>query len=86
MAEPTYRSPEILAAGTRITIGGQENVPDRGGTVVANIRTGYVDFLPVRPVAHRRRLRFMSLFKGAGTVPVDRRAGDHRVGPGGAPR
>jgi 1-acyl-sn-glycerol-3-phosphate acyltransferase len=41
MVEPTYRTLEILAqlallaTGTRITYRGEENIPDRGGAVVA---------------------------------------------------
>lgn len=86
MAEPAFRGPEALATGIRITIGGEETVPDRGGAVVALEHTGYVDFLPARPAVHRRRLRFMFLVKRAGTIPVDRRAGTRRVRAGGSPR
>ncbi|WP_407687855.1 lysophospholipid acyltransferase family protein [Mycobacterium sp. HUMS_1102779] len=67
MAEPTFRSLEILAqlmvlaTGTRITYSGEENIPDRGGAVVSVNHTSYVDFLPAALAVHRRgrRLRFM---------------------------
>ena len=95
MAEPTFRSLEILAqlmvlaTGTRITYGGEENIPDRGGAVVAINHTSYVDFLPAALAVHRRRrrLRFMIkaemqdvkvvnfLIKRTRTIPVDRHAG-----------
>jgi 1-acyl-sn-glycerol-3-phosphate acyltransferase len=93
--EPTFRSLEILAqlvvlvTGTRITYSGEENIPERGGAVVAINHTGYVDFLPAALAVRRRRrrLRFMIkaemqqvkavnfLIKHTGTIPVDRRAG-----------
>ena len=52
MVEPTFHTLEItaqlvvLATGTRITYGGEENIPDHGGAVVAINHTSYVDFLP----------------------------------------
>ena len=95
MAEPTFRTLEILAqlvvlaTGTRITYNGEENIPDRGGAVIAINHTSYVDFLPAALAVHRRhrRLRFMIkaemqqvkvvnfLIKHTRTIPVDRRAG-----------
>src|ERR1700759_1025506 len=95
MVEPTFRSLEILAqlavrvTGTRITYCGEENVPRRGGAVVAINHTSYVDFLPAALAMRRRRrrLRFMIkaemqevkivnfLIKHTGTIPVDRGAG-----------
>lgn len=95
MAEPTFRTLEILAqlvvlaTGTRITYGGVENIPDRGGAVIAINHTSYVDFLPAALAVHRRRrrLRFMIkaemqqvkvvnfLIKHTRTIPVDRGAG-----------
>ncbi len=95
MAEPTFRSLEILAqlvvlaTGTRITFHGEENIPDRGGAVIAINHTSYVDFLPAALAVHRRhrRLRFMIkaemqqvkvvnfLIKHTRTIPVDRGAG-----------
>jgi len=95
MAEPTFRTLEILAhlvvlaAGSRITYSGEENIPDRGGAVIAINHTSYVDFLPAALAVHRRRrrLRFMIkaemqqvkvvnfLIKRTRTIPVDRGAG-----------
>ncbi|OBI52110.1 1-acyl-sn-glycerol-3-phosphate acyltransferase [Mycobacterium sp. E787] len=95
MAEPTFRALEILArlvvlaTGTPITYRGEENIPDRGGAVIAINHTSYVDFLPAALAVHRRRrrLRFMIkaemqqvkvvnfLIKRTRTIPVDRGAG-----------
>jgi 1-acyl-sn-glycerol-3-phosphate acyltransferase len=95
MAEPTFRTLEILArmlvfgTGTRITYSGLENIPDRGGAVIAINHTSYVDWLPAALAIHRRhrRMRFMIkaemqqvkivnfLIKRTKTIPVDRRAG-----------
>ncbi len=95
MAEPTFRTLEILArlgvlaTGTRITFEGEDNIPDRGGAVIAINHTSYVDFLPAALAVHRRhrRLRFMIkaemqqvkvvnfLIKHTRTIPVDRHAG-----------
>lgn len=95
MAEPTYRMLEILsqlgafASGTRISYGGVENIPERGGAVVAINHTSYVDWLPAGLAMRRRgrRLRFMIkaemqqvkvvnfLIKRTHTIPVDRNAG-----------
>ncbi len=95
MVEPTFRTLEILTqlvvvtTGTRITYGGEESIPDRGGAVVAINHTSYVDFLPAALAVHRRgrRLRFMIkaemqqvkvvnfLIKHTRTIPVDRGVG-----------
>jgi 1-acyl-sn-glycerol-3-phosphate acyltransferase len=95
MVEPTFRTIEIVsrlgvwAFGNRITYGGEENIPQRGGAVIAINHTSYVDFLPAALAVHRRgrRLRFMIkaemqqvkvvsfLIKHTGTIPVDRNAG-----------
>ena len=95
MAEPTFRTLEILAqlvvltTGTRITYSGADNIPDRGGAVIAINHTSYVDFLPAALAVYRRhrRLRFMIkaemqnvkvvnfLIKRTRTIPVDRHAG-----------
>ncbi|OMC09012.1 1-acyl-sn-glycerol-3-phosphate acyltransferase [Mycobacterium sp. SP-6446] len=95
MVEPTFRTLEIMAqlvvmaTGTQITYRGEENVPARGGAVVAINHTSYVDFLPAALAMHRRgrRLRFMIkaemqrvkvvnfLIKHTKTIPVDRDAG-----------
>ncbi|AYE98338.1 1-acyl-sn-glycerol-3-phosphate acyltransferase [Mycobacterium paragordonae] len=95
MAEPIYRACEILAqflvraTGTRITYAGEENIPQRGGAVIAINHTSYVDFLPAGLAMRRRhrRLRFMIkaemqrvkivnfLIKRNGAIPVDRSSG-----------
>lgn len=95
MAEPTFRSLEIMArllvlsTGARITYIDEENVPDRGGAVVAINHTSYVDWLPAALAMHRRRrrMRFMIkaemqrvkvlnfLIRHTRTIPVDRGAG-----------
>jgi len=95
MAETTYRTMEImaqtflLATGARITYIGEENIPDRGGAVVAINHTSYVDWLAAGLAVRRRhrRLRFMVkaelqqvkvinfAIKHTKTIPVDRSAG-----------
>src|SRR6201988_180095 len=67
MAEPTFRTLEILAqlvvlaTGTPITYGGAENIPERGVAGIAINHTSYVDFVPEALAVYRqhRRLRFM---------------------------
>jgi 1-acyl-sn-glycerol-3-phosphate acyltransferase len=93
--EPVFRALEIVAsmavraAGTKITFEGLENIPARGGAVVAINHTSYVDFLPAAlgTRRRRRRVRFMIkaemqhvrvvnfLIKHTGTIPVNRQAG-----------
>lgn len=46
MVGPAFRSPTALATGARSTVGGEENVPDRGGAVVAVNHTRCVDLSP----------------------------------------
>ncbi|KAA1250237.1 1-acyl-sn-glycerol-3-phosphate acyltransferase [Mycobacterium simiae] len=95
MAEPTYRTLEMLArllvlvTGTRISYVGEENVPRRGGAVVAINHTSYLDWLPAALAMkrRRRRLRFMIkaemqrvkvvnfMIRRTRTIPVDRDAG-----------
>ncbi|MEZ0363525.1 lysophospholipid acyltransferase family protein [Mycobacterium sp. pUA109] len=95
MAEPVMRALEIVvppivaANGTTITYHGLDNIPDRGGALIAVNHTGYVDWLPASLAAlqRRRRLRFMIkaemqevapvnfVIKHIGLIPVDRRAG-----------
>jgi 1-acyl-sn-glycerol-3-phosphate acyltransferase len=79
----------VLVTRTRISYSGVENIPDRGGAVIAINHTSYVDFLPAALAVHRarRRLRFMIkaemqqvkvvnfLIKHTRTIPVDREAG-----------
>ena len=67
MAEMTYRTMALMArmfftaVGTRITYFGGENIPERGGAVVAINHTSYVDWLAAGLAARRRHrwLRFM---------------------------
>ena len=93
--EPVFRTLEIACSagmavsGSRITYLGLENIPDRGGAVVAINHTSYLDWMPAALAAYKRhrRLRFMIkqemtevkivnfLIKHTGTIPVDRRAG-----------
>ena len=93
--EPVFRSLEIAvslatkAVGTKITYQGLENIPDRGGAVMAINHTSYVDWWPSALAAYQRhrRMRFMIkaemqevkivnfLIKHSGTIPVDRDAG-----------
>lgn len=93
--EPVFRTLEIAVSaavavsGSRITYHGLENIPERGGAVVAINHTSYIDWLPSALAAYRRhrRLRFMIkaemnevkvisyLIRHTGTIPVDRRAG-----------
>jgi 1-acyl-sn-glycerol-3-phosphate acyltransferase len=93
--EPVFRTLEILAStavravGSTITFEGLDNVPVRGGAVVAINHTSYVDFLPAAlgTRRRRRRIRFMIksemqkvrlvnfLIKHTGTIPVNRQAG-----------
>jgi 1-acyl-sn-glycerol-3-phosphate acyltransferase len=93
--EPVFRTLEIAvslatrAIGTRISYHGLENIPERGGAVIAINHTSYVDWSFAALAAYRRhrRLRFMIktemqdvrivnfLIKHSGTIPVDRHAG-----------
>jgi 1-acyl-sn-glycerol-3-phosphate acyltransferase len=93
--EPVYRALEIAAAivtralGITITYQGLDNIPARGGAVVATNHTSYVDFLPVGMSGRKRRrsIRLMPkaemqkvgivnfVIKHTGAIPVDRRAG-----------
>lgn len=93
--EPVFRTLEIAAtiatraAGTVITYQGLQNIPERGGAVIAINHTSYIDFLPAALATHRRhrRMRFMIkaemtdvrivafLIKHTGAIPVDRSAG-----------
>lgn len=81
--------PIVAANGITITYEGLENIPDRGGAVVALNHTSYVDWLPASIAAYRRRrrLRFMIkaemrevwavnyVIRHAKLIPVDRSVG-----------
>jgi 1-acyl-sn-glycerol-3-phosphate acyltransferase len=93
--EPVFRTLEIAvslatkAIGTKITYQGLENIPERGGAVIAINHTSYVDWWPAALAVYQRhrRMRFMIktemqdvkvvnfLIKHSGTIPVDRTAG-----------
>ncbi|MCB9411199.1 lysophospholipid acyltransferase family protein [Mycolicibacterium sp.] len=93
--EPLFRSIEMTAAattrlvGTKITYQGLENIPERGGAVVAINHTSYIDFLPAGLATRRRRrrIRYMLkaemqnvrvvnfLIKRARAIPVNRQSG-----------
>ena len=93
--EPVFRTLEIVAsvvvraAGSKITFEGLENLPARGGAVVAINHTSYIDFLPAAlgTRARKRRIRFMIkaemqdvrivnfLIRHTRTIPVNRQAG-----------
>lgn len=95
LAEPFFRMLEIVvpplvaANGTEFTFQGLENIPERGGAVIALNHTSYVDWLPASMAAYRRRrrLRFMIkaeaqdvrainyVIKHIKLIPVDRTAG-----------
>jgi 1-acyl-sn-glycerol-3-phosphate acyltransferase len=67
MAEPFFRMmefvvPSVMALnGNKITFQGLENIPERGGALIALNHTSYVDWIPASIASYqrRRRLRFM---------------------------
>jgi len=93
--EPVYRTLQVAAAivtralGIKISYQGLDNIPARGGAVVATNHTSYVDFLPVGMSGRkcRRSIRLMPkaemqkvgivnfVIKHTGAIPVDRQAG-----------
>ena len=95
MAEPFFRMMEFLVPsvmtvnGTKITYQGLENIPARGGGLIALNHTSYVDWIPASIAAYqrRRRLRFMIkaemqevkavnyVIKHTQLIPVDRTVG-----------
>jgi 1-acyl-sn-glycerol-3-phosphate acyltransferase len=95
MPEPFFRMmemvvpPVVAANGIKVDYHGLENIPERGGAVVALNHTSYVDWLPASLAAYQRqrRLRFMIkaemtevravnyVIKHAKLIPVDRQAG-----------
>ncbi len=95
MAEPFFRLAEVVVPavvamnGTTISYEGLENIPGRGGALIAVNHTSYLDWAPASLAAlqRKRRLRFMIkaemadvravnyVIKHAQLIPVDRTAG-----------
>ncbi|OBH03835.1 MULTISPECIES: 1-acyl-sn-glycerol-3-phosphate acyltransferase [unclassified Mycobacterium] len=95
MAEPFYRfaewvvPPVVAMQGTKFTYHGLENIPTRGGALLAQNHTSYLDWLPTMLAVKERgrRMYFMIkaemadvkavnyVIKHARLIPVDRRAG-----------
>ncbi len=95
MAEPFFRLAEVVVPavvamnGTTISYEGLENIPERGGALIAVNHTSYLDWAPASLAAlqRKRRLRFMIkaemadvravnyVIKHAQLIPVDRAAG-----------
>ncbi len=95
MAEPFFRFmeffvPSVVALnGNKITYQGLENIPAKGGAIIALNHTSYVDWIPASLAAkeRKRRLRFMIkaemqevravnyVIKHTQLIPVDRSVG-----------
>jgi 1-acyl-sn-glycerol-3-phosphate acyltransferase len=95
MAESFYRfaewvvPPVVAMNGTKLTFRGLENIPARGGALLAQNHTSYLDWLPTMLAVRERdrRMYFMIkaemadvkavnyVIKHARLIPVDRRAG-----------
>ena len=95
MAEPFFRLAEIVVPavaamnGTKLNFEGLENIPARGGGLIALNHTSYLDWVgaSVAALERKRRLRFMIkaemadvkavnyVIKHCQLIPVDRRMG-----------
>ena len=95
MAEPFYRFGELVVPslvamnGTNFTFHGLENIPERGGALIAQNHTSYLDWLPPLFAARERGRRMYFMIKSemadvkavnyviehARLIPVDRRHG-----------
>lgn len=95
MAEPFFRFAEMVVPavnamnGTKLHFEGLENIPARGGALIALNHTSYLDWMPASLAAleRKRRLRFMIkaemadvkavnfVIKHCQLIPVDRRMG-----------
>jgi 1-acyl-sn-glycerol-3-phosphate acyltransferase len=95
MAEPFFRFAEFVVPtvaamnGTKLKFEGLENIPARGGALIALNHTSYLDWMPASIAAkeRKRRLRFMIkaemaevkavnyAIKHLGLIPVDRTMG-----------
>jgi 1-acyl-sn-glycerol-3-phosphate acyltransferase len=95
MAEPFFRLAEIVVPsvaalnGTKLKFEGLENIPERGGALIALNHTSYLDWMPgsIAALERKRRLRFMIkaemaevkavnyAIKHLGLIPVDRTMG-----------
>jgi 1-acyl-sn-glycerol-3-phosphate acyltransferase len=102
MAEPFYRFGELIVPpvvamqGTKFTFHGLENIPARGGALLAQNHTSYLDWLPSIFAARERgrRMYFMIkaemaevkavnyVIKHARLIPVDRRSGQDALAVG----
>jgi 1-acyl-sn-glycerol-3-phosphate acyltransferase len=102
MAEPFYRlgewivPPMVAMQGTKFTFRGLENIPARGGALLAQNHTSYLDWLPPLFAARERgrRMYFMIkaemadvkavnyVIKHARLIPVDRRSGHDALAVG----
>jgi 1-acyl-sn-glycerol-3-phosphate acyltransferase len=96
MAEPFFRLAEMVVPafnalnGTKLNYEGLENIPSRGGGLIALNHTSYLDWMPASLAAYerKRRLRFMIkaemadvkavnyVIKHCQLIPVDRRMGN----------